>query len=125
VDSLLPCGHFSGGRGSWWRFHLLGNAAKEETMNIREAAAKFKTDEDCLTYQEQMRWSHEKRGLFIFRGFAHDAEGLRLFHRLALVYVDLCLNAIALELRIAKFRYADGRGLCFTIRSLHLGIIAV
>lgn len=26
-------------------------------MNIREAAAKFKTDEDCLTYIEQMRWS--------------------------------------------------------------------
>lgn len=25
-------------------------------MNIREAAAKFKTDEDCLTYIEQMRW---------------------------------------------------------------------
>jgi transposase-like protein len=25
-------------------------------MNIREAAAKFKTDEDCLTYLEQMRW---------------------------------------------------------------------
>jgi transposase-like protein len=25
-------------------------------MNIREAAAKFKTDEDCLQYIEQMRW---------------------------------------------------------------------
>lgn len=25
-------------------------------MNIREAAAKFKTDEDCLQYLEQMRW---------------------------------------------------------------------
>jgi hypothetical protein len=25
-------------------------------MNIREATAKFKTDEDCLTYIEQMRW---------------------------------------------------------------------
>jgi len=25
-------------------------------MNVREAAAKFKTDEDCLTYLEQMRW---------------------------------------------------------------------
>ena len=25
-------------------------------MNIREATAKFKTDDDCLTYIEQMRW---------------------------------------------------------------------
>jgi len=25
-------------------------------MNVREAAAKFKTDGDCLTYLEQMRW---------------------------------------------------------------------
>ena len=29
-------------------------------MNIREAAAKFKTDEDCLTYLEEMRWPHGK-----------------------------------------------------------------
>jgi len=56
MDTHVPCGHFSGGRGSRWRFHLLGYAAKEETMNVREAAAKFKTDEDCLTYLEQMRW---------------------------------------------------------------------
>jgi len=61
VDTHVPCGHFSGGRGSWWRFHLPGYAAKEETMNIREAATKFKTDEDCLTYLEQMRWPHGRR----------------------------------------------------------------
>jgi hypothetical protein len=35
VDIHIPCGHFSGGRGSWWRFHLLGYAAKEENMNVR------------------------------------------------------------------------------------------
>ena len=34
----VPCGHFSGGRSSWWRFHLLVYAAKEDTMNIREAS---------------------------------------------------------------------------------------
>jgi hypothetical protein len=41
VDTHVPCGHFSGGRGSWWRFHLLGYAAKEETLNIRDAHEKF------------------------------------------------------------------------------------
>ena len=36
---MFLVGHFSGGRGSWMRFHRLGYKAKEKTMNIREAAA--------------------------------------------------------------------------------------
>ena len=36
-DNPIPCGHFSGGRGSWMRLHRLGYGAKEKTMNIREA----------------------------------------------------------------------------------------
>jgi|SRR5580658_362673 hypothetical protein len=34
----VPCGNFSGGRRSWWRFHLLVHAAKEDTLNIRKAS---------------------------------------------------------------------------------------
>ena len=80
-------------------------------MNIREAAAKFKTDEE---------------GLFIFRGFAHDAESvLATIHRLALVRVELCLNAIALELRIAQFTYADGRGALAGYLSMKNGVAVV
>src|SRR5580692_4638900 len=37
-DTHVPCSHFSGGRGSWWRFHLLVHAAKEDTLNIRKAS---------------------------------------------------------------------------------------
>jgi hypothetical protein len=35
VDTRVPCGRLSGGCGSWWSFHLLVYAAKEETMNTR------------------------------------------------------------------------------------------
>jgi hypothetical protein len=105
----VPCGHFSGGRGTWWHFHLLVYAAKEDTMNIREAA-KFKTDEE---------------GLFILRGFAHDAESvLATIHRLALVRIELCRKTIALELRIAQFTYADGRGALAGYLSMKNGVAA-
>jgi len=88
ADTHVPCDHFSGGRGTWMRFHRLGDGAKEETMNIREAAAKFKTDEEEL---------------FIFRGFAHEAESvLATIHRLALVRVELRLQACGRILRVAN-----------------------
>jgi hypothetical protein len=54
VDTHVPCGHFSGGRGSWWNFHLLRYAAKEQTMNIRDAHEKLATDEQCVEYIGKM-----------------------------------------------------------------------
>jgi hypothetical protein len=52
VDTHVPCGHFSGGRGSWWNFHLLRYAAKEEPMNIRDAHEKPATDEQFKVHRQ-------------------------------------------------------------------------
>lgn len=51
--------------------------------------------------------------LFVFCGLANDAKGiLATVYRFAFVDIKLCLNAVALELSITPFAYADGwRGL--------------
>ena len=49
--------------------------------------------------------------LLIFRGLADDPQGvLTAVYRRTLVGVKLRLNISILELRVAPFAYADGRG---------------
>lgn len=52
--------------------------------------------------------------LLIFRGFADNSQRvLTAVYRLALVSVELGLNVIALELRVASFAHADGGRVLF------------
>lgn len=82
----VPCGHFSGGRSSWWRFHLLVYAAKEDTMNLCEAAAKFKTDEEGAIYLPWLRvrslaMCGRSRTWPLARGAEQRRSGIRVGYR--------------------------------------------
>jgi len=82
VNTHVPCGYFSGGRGSWVRFHRLGYGAKEKTIASRDPAMQ------AIAVFFNARSGHY-REFFGDGGRARDASENARVHHVSLILGNL------------------------------------